>query len=80
MEYSKIRYVEALENYNILIIFENGETKIYSAKGLLKETAFSPLKSEKLFNQVKRETSNFIKGINNINLIRHLEGNFHEVS
>ena len=59
MEYPKIKYVEALNNYRLFIIFENGKIKIYSLKNLLKEPVFSSLKNETLFYQAKKEENGY---------------------
>ncbi len=43
MQYPKIKYVEAISDYRLFIIFENGAIKIYSLKKLLNESGFAAL-------------------------------------
>ena len=45
--------VKPLENYELLIIFDNGEQKIFDVKPYLNHKAFLELKNKKLFNTVK---------------------------
>jgi len=54
MENPKIKYVEALNNYRLFVIFETGEIKIYSVRELLKNPDFSALKDETLFLKAKK--------------------------
>ncbi|MCC8101703.1 MAG: DUF2442 domain-containing protein [Clostridiales bacterium] len=44
--------VQPLENYNLLVLFDNGEKRIYDAKPLIKGEWFGKLKDLKLFNTV----------------------------
>ena len=51
--YPRINYLEALPNYRLFLIFDNGEIKIYSLSERLESPAFAPLKDEALFNTVR---------------------------
>lgn len=44
--------VRPLDNYNLLIKFNNGETKVYDAKPLIKGDWFGQLKNPAIFNTV----------------------------
>ena len=44
--------VTPLENYHLLVKFENGETKTKNMKDLLDKPAFKPLKDTSLFKSV----------------------------
>ena len=48
-----IKKVEILEDYNLLIFFENGEKKVYDMKKNLKYPAFEKLKDINLFKKLK---------------------------
>lgn len=45
--------VKPIENYNLLIKFENGEEKIFDVKPYLEHEAFKKLKNKELFKKVK---------------------------
>ena len=49
----RINYLQALPNYRLFLIFDNGEIKIYSLSERLQSPAFAPLKDEALFNTVR---------------------------
>jgi hypothetical protein len=49
----RITYLQALPNYRLFLIFDNGEIKIYSLSERLQSPAFAPLKDESLFNTVR---------------------------
>lgn len=51
--YPRINYLQALPNYRLFLIFDNGEIKIYSLSERLESPAFAPLKDEALFNTVR---------------------------
>lgn len=51
--YPRINYLQALPNYRLFLIFDNGEIKIYSLSERLQSPAFAPLKDEALFNTVR---------------------------
>ncbi len=53
MEYPKIKYVEALEDYRLFVIFDNGTIKIYSMKSKLENKAFASLADINLFKKVQ---------------------------
>jgi len=44
--------VKALNNYNLLLKFDNGEIKIFDVKPLLDKPVFQPLKNKNLFKKV----------------------------
>lgn len=48
-----IKKVEILEDYNLLIFFENGEKKVYDMKKNLKYPVFEKLKDINLFRKLK---------------------------
>lgn len=52
-QYPKIKSVYALPSYQLLVLFEKDIVKVYDCTPLLEEEAFSPLASERLFNQVR---------------------------
>ena len=45
--------VKPLENYNLLLIFENGEKKVKDMKPYLEKGIFKKLKDEEFFKTVK---------------------------
>ncbi len=51
--YKKLKEVRALEDYKILLIFKDGEKRIYDAKKLLKYEFFKNIKDEKNFKSLK---------------------------
>lgn len=51
----RIKEVEVLEDYKLLLIYENGEKRIYDMKPNLKYEAFQKLKDYKLFRKVHAE-------------------------
>lgn len=51
--YPRINYLEALPNYRLFLIFDNGEIKIYSLSERLQSPAFALLKDEALFNTAR---------------------------
>lgn len=48
----KVKDVKVLENYELLIIYENGEKKIYDMKPNFKFQVYKQLEDIKLFNTV----------------------------
>ena len=48
-----IKRVEILEDYNLLIFFENGEKKVYDMKKNFKYPVFEKLKDINLFKKLK---------------------------
>lgn len=48
----RIKEVEVLENYELLLIYENGERRIYDMKPNLQYEAFYRLKDYKMFEKV----------------------------
>lgn len=49
----KIKKVEVLENYELLLYFETGEKKIYDMKKNFQNECFCKLKDENIFKTVK---------------------------
>lgn len=45
--------VKPIENYNLLVTFENGEKRIYDVKPLIKGDWFGQLKDINIFNSVR---------------------------
>lgn len=52
MIYPIAKAVEPLENYKILVTFDNGERRIYDATPLIKGEWFGKLRDKKLFNTI----------------------------
>jgi len=50
---NRIKDVKALENYQILVTFDNGEKRIQDMKPYLEKGVFKKLKDEKFFKSVK---------------------------
>ncbi len=50
---NRIKDVKALENYQILVVFDNGEKRIKDMKPYLEKGVFKKLKDEKIFKSVK---------------------------
>ena len=48
----RIKEVEVLENYKLLLIYENGEQRIYDMKPNLQYEAFKKLKDYEVFKKV----------------------------
>ena len=47
--------VSPLENYELLVTFQNGERKVFDVKPLLSSPLYEPLKSKALFTQAKAD-------------------------
>ena len=45
--------VKPLENYNLEIVFDNGEKKIYDMSHLIEMSFYKKLKNKNIFNTVK---------------------------
>ncbi len=52
---NRIKKVQALKDYRILIIFDNGEKRIKDMKPYLEKGVFKKLKDEEIFKSVKLE-------------------------
>lgn len=50
---NRIKEVEALENYQILVTFDNGEKRIKDMKPYLEKGVFKKLKDQEFFKSVK---------------------------
>lgn len=50
---NRIKNVEPLEDYKILVIFDNGEKRIKDMKPYLEKGVFKKLKDKKFFESVK---------------------------
>jgi hypothetical protein len=51
--YSEVKNVEPLEDYNLLLTFENGKQGIFDVKPYLNEGVFKKLKNIEVFNSVR---------------------------
>jgi len=51
--YLAVTEVEPLEDYQLLLTFENGEKRIFDMKPYLEKGVFQELKDEKLFRTVR---------------------------
>ena len=49
----RIKNVEVLENYKLLLTFKNGEKKIYDARNILKFDFYKNIRKEENFKKVK---------------------------
>jgi len=52
MIYPTAKAVQPLEQYRLLVTFDNGERRIYDAKPLIKGSWFGKLQDKALFNTV----------------------------
>jgi len=59
MEYPKIKFVEALEDFRLFVIFDNGTIKIYSMKNKLDSKAFASLADISLFRKVHVDSGGY---------------------
>lgn len=50
---NRIKDVQALEDYKILVTFDNGEKRIKDMKPYLEKGVFRKIKDEKIFKSVK---------------------------
>jgi hypothetical protein len=57
--YPKIRDVKPLPDKRLQLLFDNGETKIYDCRPLLKETTFDPLKDDTLFQCIQVDANGY---------------------
>lgn len=48
-------HVEPLEDYELLVTFQNGEKKVYDAKPLLALPLYQPLRDKTLFSSAKAD-------------------------
>jgi hypothetical protein len=48
----KVIDVKPIEDYNLIVTFDNGEVKLYDVKPLIKGSWFGQLKNMELFNTV----------------------------
>ena len=51
--YLGVQKVEPLEDYELLLVFENGEERVFDLKPYLKIGKFSELKDEAMFRSVR---------------------------
>ena len=49
----RITAVKALDNYQLLLTWTNGEKRIFDGKNLLQLKVFEPLKNKVFFNNIK---------------------------
>ncbi len=59
MDYPKIKFVEALEDFRLFVIFDNGTIKIYSMKNKLNNKAFASLTDIDLFRKVHVDSGGY---------------------
>lgn len=55
--------VKTFDNYTLLIIFENKETKLFDVKPYLKFTVFKPLENLVFFKNPKIKYGNIVWGL-----------------
>lgn len=53
MDYPDVKTVEPIDNYNLIIIFSNGEIKQFDVKPYIKGNWFGKLKNISVFNIVR---------------------------
>ena len=63
---NRIIDVKALNDYKILVIYQNGEKRIKDMKPYLEKGVFKKLKNEEFFNIMRGEKLNFLHKILNI--------------
>ncbi len=51
--YPSVKHVKPLENYHLLLIFDNGEQRIFDARPLFSFGKFCELSSPSIFNAVR---------------------------
>ena len=59
MQYPKIKSVNVIDNYTLLIEFDNNQKKKYDVTPLLNKEMFSPLKNPALYKAVKVEIGGY---------------------
>jgi len=59
MNYPKIKLVKALENYQLIVEFDNNQQKKYDVTPLLEKSMFSPLKNLAFFKSVQVEKGGY---------------------
>ncbi len=59
MKPPKIQYIKALEHYRLLIIFENGEIRLFSLLPKLHKHPYSLLKEGDLFQKVRLDSGGY---------------------
>jgi len=59
MQYPRIKSALAIDNYTLMVEFDNNEKKKYDVAPLLSRDMFSPLKNPALFKKVKVEQGGY---------------------
>ncbi len=59
MKYPHIKSVEVKNNYNLKVIFDNDEIKIYDVAPLLSKSMFLPLTKTSFFKNIKIEKGGY---------------------
>ena len=59
MNYPKVRTVEALDSYVLIVTFDNDQTKRYDMSPLLERDMFAPLKNFALFKTAMVEQGGY---------------------
>ncbi len=65
MKYPKVKTVLAIEDYTLVVEFNNNEKKKYDVSPLLNKEMFSPLKNIALFKSVRVENGGYAVFWNN---------------
>lgn len=65
MKFPKIHSVKAIDEKNLLVVFDNQQKKKYDITPLLKKEMFQPLKNSSFFKQVKVDTGGYAVVWNN---------------
>lgn len=59
MKPPKIQYVRAIEHYRLLLIFENGELRLFSLLAKLNTFPYSELKNNEIFKNVQLDSGGY---------------------
>ena len=59
MKYPHIQSVIPKENFNLFIVFDNDEKRLYDTSRLFDKEMFAPLKNKKIFREVKIEKGGY---------------------
>jgi len=70
MKYPKIKHVKPIENYILILNYENGETKYFDVKPYIKGSWYGELENETIFRSV-RPVGNTIEWENGQDIAPH---------
>jgi len=59
MNYPKVESATAVDNYTLIVQFDNNQTKKYDVNPLLEKEMFTPLKNPGLFKSVRVEKGGY---------------------